>query len=261
MIQKGKPIPTDLIPIEDWVYENFLNQVFNSQSLNSARHKISSILPEWNYLDNHSKVKYLDSFHETFFTKFFPKPVCKLTFSRVRFAATFHANDWCMQFSENALSHNFEPIFAVWLHESYHAFLHFLSLRLLTEDSTEILNPPQAVIQIATKYPLAKNDLVPVTFAKRNLIGMLDRSLGQNSGGKYIAARIGNETINHSNANPMTGIGWDSYYLNVEIIVENLTEASMKKILPQYRYKRSYVNSQEYIKRRLNGIAPAYANH
>jgi hypothetical protein len=137
--------------------------------------------------------------------------------------------------------------------------LYFLSLRLDPGLAADILHVPAQVVQIAKQTPIAKTDLIVLTLAKRNLIGMMDRTLNSmDTGMSSSAIRIGSE-YRVTNTNPMRGVGWDSYYLNVEINVENLTEVTFKKLLPGITYRRSYTTADEYIKRRMNGVAPIYA--
>jgi hypothetical protein len=233
VIQKDKPLPPELVPIRPEVYRAFLDQVLPAEAISTIRVQINKVRSEWSYFDASIKINVLSNFHDALFASFFPKPSVQKTFARLRFAATFHPGDWSVRFSENFLTHSFDNVFNVWLHESYHGFLHFLSLRLSLEAATDTLHPPSDICEIARKYPLAMNDLVPVTLAKRNLLGSADRGL-------------------------FGGRGLDSYYLNVEISVETLTELTFKRIFPYAQYKRSYKTADEYIKGRMNGGAPIY---
>ncbi len=261
MLQKGKPIPEDLVPLRPEVTRGFVDLVLAQVDQNEFRNKVNRIQADWRLFDAETKLKILNSFYDVVFARFFPRPDCKTTYNRVDATALFRANLWAMYFTEGFLNSPFDQVFKTWLHENYHAFLHFLSLRLDPALAAEAIGAPLHVISTAKKYPLSKNDLVPVTFAKRNLIGTMDRALGtQAGGGRYRAARIGDQYISISSvANPMAGTGWDSYYLNVEINVENITELTFRRLLPNAQFRRSYRSAEEYIKLRMEGVAPVYA--
>ena len=54
--------------------------------------------------------------------------------------------------------------------------------------------------------------------------------------------------------------GMDSFYLNVEINVENLEELTFRKLFPGLKFQRSYKTAEQYIKNREEGQSPFYAH-
>jgi hypothetical protein len=259
-IQQGKPLPPELVPLSMEQMRYFVDLNVPLRAILAARDHASRLQSEWVYMNNETKIKLIEKFFDILFLNSFPKPIHKVTFSRLRFTATFHSEDWSMRFSENHFAQDsFEKTFKVWIHESYHAMLHFYSLRVNLPIAADVFSPPPQVIQMAQQYKMPDDGSVTVIIAKRNLLGMIDRSIGGGVGGNYRSVRIGDRMTMVSSPNTMGGVGWDSYYLNVEINVETLTEITFKKIFPNYMFRRSYVTAEEYIQRRLSGVAPIYA--
>ncbi|HEY9886270.1 MAG TPA: hypothetical protein V6C96_03310, partial [Vampirovibrionales bacterium] len=240
----------------------FVSMLINNQNLSQVQSKIKFAREEWSYLGAQQRINLLNELHESCFKYCFPRPDCKTTFSRVRFTATFHSNDWSMRFSENFFqSHPFDQSFKTWIHESFHAFLHFSSLRINLEVASDVLSPPKNIIDLARRSTLRDDGSTLAKLAKKNLLGMIDRQIGNtNSYSQRRSVRIGNEIFTpKSQAPSMAGMGLDSYYLNVEITTENLTEALFKRLLPGFPFRRSYATPEEYIQRRLSGQAPVFA--
>lgn len=235
---KGRPIPPELQPLDINIYQDFLGQFLTSELVKTTQRLINNINSDWNYLQATEKIKYLDKLQDVLFNELIPKPVCQLTFARKRFAASFHIDDWTIRFSEDYFRNRLDMIFKTWLHETYHAFLNFLSLRENYSEALKVIKAPANITQLARQYPLPADQTNAKIFAQRNLLGMMDRYM------------------------TYTQKDWvelDSYYLNVEIIVEDLTELTFNKLIPGIRYFRSYQTSSDYINRRLSGIAPAIA--
>ena len=238
MLIQGKPVPPELKPLSIETYKKFLLEILTSEVLFRIQQHIKETLSSWLVLNNKEKEEVLNECQGILFREFIPKPVCRTTFDRVRFSATFHPNDWSIRFSESYFRRDFAEVFKTWLHESYHALLHFLSLRLDSQDAAKIISPPQQIIFIAMQYPISERDKEAYVLAGRNLLGMTDRYM----------------TYTEKN-----WAGWDSYYLNVEIIVENLTQMTMERIFSGYKFGRSYATAEDYIKRRLSGVPPIKA--
>ncbi|MDX1918069.1 MAG: hypothetical protein SFT81_02875 [Candidatus Caenarcaniphilales bacterium] len=239
MLFKDKPIPPELVPLEGKIYEQFTSLFLSEKVLESLRMRTTNISRDWLYLNPTQKLAWLDGIYDLIFVDFFPKPACKQTFARVRFSASFHHDDWTIRFSQNYLEReHFHKIFKTWLHESFHAFLNFLTLR--HDPSTQsVIRAPKMVLDLARRYPLdTRNEIAVLEITERNQIGLMDR---------------------HLTYQEKFWVGLDSYYLNVEINVENLTELTFKKIFPGQPYQRSYRTAQEYIERRMSGYAPVYA--
>jgi hypothetical protein len=55
------------------------------------------------------------------------------------------------------------------------------------------------------------------------------------------------------------GISIDSYYINVEILVDNFAERLFKKLFPGITYGRGYAKSENYINQRLSKSPPESA--
>ncbi|MDX1921089.1 MAG: hypothetical protein SFU25_10190 [Candidatus Caenarcaniphilales bacterium] len=262
LIQRGKPIPEELLPINPSLISQFVDSIIPAKSLNLIKTKVIRMQPEWAYLDVNMRLNTLNMFYEDIFGSLCPKPTSKITFSRVRYTASFHSEDWSMRFSENFfVSNTFEQTFRTWLHESFHSFLHFSSLRLNPSVASDVFSPPSLILDTARKNPLKLDSSTLVLLAKRNLLGVLDRSLGQmNPVSSARSVRLGDDIFSVGSAgSSMTGTGLDSYYLNVEINVENLTDITFKKFFPYSTLKRSYARAEDYIRNRLNGMAPVYA--
>ena len=270
-IQQGKPIPDELQPLSAEVYNSFFSQTFKPTVFQEANQLFSRNRTEWAYMQKEARINFLQDLHLILFPSLVPLPITEITYDRIRFVATFHSDDWSMRFSGNYFKeYNCEQVVKVWIHETFHAILHFASLRLNPEIAIGVLIPPVQIIDLAKQKGNLnpKSSLLPI--AKRNLLGMLDRSMGNtayqhnNSPNRTRAVLIKNEfstnliPLQGQYAN-LLGIGLDSYYLNVEINVENLTEILFKKLIPIGLFRRSYPAAQEYIKRRLAGIAPAFA--
>jgi hypothetical protein len=261
-IQRGKPIPAELLPIDHFRLVQLVDTLFPSVASSSLRDKISRLQPEWNYMSADMRINALNLFFEDLFISHCPKPFTRLTFSRVRFTASFHSEDWSMRFSENFfLSNSFDSTFRTWLHEMFHAFLHFCSMRLNPSIAADLLSPPSSILEAARRKPLRQDHSALAEVAKKNLLGILDRSVGQsNQTGQYRAARFGDSIFTPGqSANHSTGTGLDSFYLNVEILVEDLTEIAFRRFFTYTGTRRSYATAQDYIQRRLNGMAPTYA--
>lgn len=260
MLQKGKPIPEELQPPRPEIYREFIQQIFDQEIIQKFRTQSIKAQTDWNYFNAQTKLSLLCSFHEVLFVDFFPMPESKTTYNRVDAAALFYSSLWSMSFTENFLKQHFDLVFKVWLHESFHGFMHFLSLRLNYEAAAEVIQAPEHVLSLARKYPLPMEERIAITLAKRNLIGTLDRA---NSQGPAAPALGMHASLNsgYMELKSRAGIGWDSYFLNVEIPVENLTEIGFKVLLPNARFQRSYTTADKYIQKRLNGIAPAWAKH
>lgn len=235
---KGRPIPPELQPLDLNIYQEFLGQFLTPELTTKTQRLIKNINSDWNYLQATEKVKYLDKLQELLFNDLIPRPNCQITFARKRFAASFHIDDWSIRFSEDYFRSPLHLIIKTWLHESYHAFLNFLSLRENYVNAIKVIKAPVRITQVARQYPLPDDQKNAKTLAQRNLLGMMDRYM------------------------TYTQKDWvelDSYYLNVEIIVEDLTELTFNILMPGIRYNRSYQTSTNYINRRFSGIAPTIA--
>ncbi len=239
MLIKGRPIPDELKPLDIGLYNSFLEEIFTEKAKLDLLQYIQKVQADWNVFSVNDRLRILENCYEILFLNFIPKPTYKLTFSRVRFTATFHYDDWSIRFSQNYFERNFSAILKTWFHETYHGLLHFLSLRINMSSATTVINPPKDILMIAKKYPLSPDNKAACMFAERNLIGMIDRHLTHTE--RYWA-------------------GLDSYYLNVEIIVENLTIMSMKKIFPNMNFQRNYNTAEEYINLRMQGHPPLKAS-
>lgn len=259
-IQKDKPLPPELVPLDRTLFMAFADEMLPSKSISQVREQISRIQPEWQYIDLNNRLRLLDGLHNIMFGYHCPKPTCQLTYSRVRYVASFHSEDWSMRFSENFFQeYTFEQTFKTWIHESSHAVLHFSGLRVNPTVAADVLNPPLQVVNLARQLPQVPHDSALGQIARRNLLGMIDHSMGQIHPRNYRSVRIGDRAFMAGASNPMAGTGLDSFYLNVEINVENLTEILFKKVFPNVIFRRSYVTAEEYISRRRNGIGPAFA--
>ena len=258
MLQKGKPIPEELQPPRPEVYKEFVAQIFDQETIQEFRDQALRVQTDWNYFNAQNKLNLLKTFHEILFADFFPMPASKTTYNRVDAAALFYSSEWSMSFTENFLKQNFDLVFKVWLHESYHGFMHFLSLRLNYTTAAEVIQAPPAILNLARQYPIPPQEKIAITLAKRNLIGTLDRANSQGPTAPVDGMRV-SVNSGYMDLKSRAGMGWDSYYLNVEILVENLTEVSFKALLPNARFRRSYTTAEKYIQKRLNGIAPAWA--
>ncbi len=270
-IQPGKPIPDEVKPLSSEIYQSFFAQTFKPIAFQEATQLFSRTRTEWAYMSKESRISFLQDLHLALFPSLAPLPITEITYDRIRFVATFHSDDWSMRFSGNYFKeYNSEQVIKVWIHESFHAILHFASLRLNPEIALPVLIPPAEIIDLAKQKGNLnpQSSLLPI--ARRNLLGMLDRSMGNtayqhsNSSGKTRAVLLKGELSTsvfpvYGEYTSLIGAGLDSYYLNVEINVENLAEILFKKIIPTASFRRSYPSSQEYIKRRLAGMAPAFA--
>lgn len=222
----------DLLPLREELFKQFLDIFLTPEIIQSAQQRILRIKSQWPELLPEERLRALGGFHAIIFANLFPEPQSRLSFDRLSAAATFHSDQWQIVFSQTEILHDFDEVFGVWLHESYHGLLNFLSLRLKPHVAQRVICALPLVYKIALAYPLDINDLVPVTFAKRNLLGFIDRS----------------------KASPCHNLfGMDSYYLNVEINVDSLAEHTFQRVLPNSCYRRGYNKPNEYIKRRLNG--------
>ncbi|MDJ0625946.1 MAG: hypothetical protein QNJ31_06235 [Candidatus Caenarcaniphilales bacterium] len=262
LLQPGKPIPKELLPLNKTQVQGLVDHLLTTQVIQNVQNQLALYKSEWSYLDNNRKLSFLDNLHSFIFGNLFPRPVSKVTFSRVRFTASFHSEDWSMRFSENFFTkYSVEQIFKTWLHESYHAFLHFSGIRLNPGVAVDVFAPPRQVIELARKMPIRDDGSIFIQLIKRNLLGCIDRSVGQVDTTRTVrSVRLGDNIFTpRSSYQSMAGTGLDSYYLNVEINVENLTEMTFKKVAPYAPFRRSYVTAEEYIRKRLNGEGPVYA--
>ena len=237
-ILQGRPVPPELMPLSEGVYQSFLAQVLVAREVQQARELLGRLSPDWAVLSSEQKLSGFDRLQDILFSELIPKPQCTLTFSRVRYAATFHQTEWAIKFSENYFQKPLAPVFKTWIHESYHGLLHFLSLRLNPQSAVEVIKPPAQIAELARQYPLSDDGSAVALIAGRNLLGMLDRYL------TYRERDWG---------------ALDSYYLNVEIIVEDLTVRTFRALLPSSAHRRSYPTAETYIQRRLSGVPPARA--
>jgi len=239
MLIRGKPVPKELEPLSLSVYQNFLAEVFPFNDLGTLQAKFRNYVQDWLEIDLQGRLELLDSFHSLLFADFFPKTPTSMTFNRKRFSATFHGKEWAIKFSQNYFTKRpFDYIFKTWIHESYHAFLNFLSMRLDPSQAAGVMFPPGQVLSIARAHPLTVSDDAARKLAEKNLLGAMDRYLTY--------------TDRH-------WAGWDSYYLNVEIIVDDLGQLSFQKLVPELVYRRSYRTASEYINMRLSGYPPVKA--
>jgi hypothetical protein len=239
MIRKGHPIPEELKPLARSTYDRFLSQVLPPSAASQIQGMFGRISSDWMSMNVRQRLQAFNGLHDELFADFFPKAECRTTFGRVRFTASFHSDDWSIRFSENYFQNPFQRVFKTWLHESYHAFLHFLSLRARFSEAAGVIKVPPQVRQIAQQYPLADTQAnsPAILLAEKNLLGMMDRSMTYQK----------------------QGWGLDSYYLNVEIVVETLCEITFKRLLPGVPYRRSYRSAEEYIRRRQQGLPPVEA--
>ncbi len=236
LILRGKPLPAELEPLRPIDYEQLFAKYFLPARLAPIRAELLDLDREWPRLAEAEALACLDDLHGGLFGGIFPAVRSKLTYARVRYSASFHSDGWDLRFSQNHFSANFSNLFKTWLHENFHAFLHFHSLRLNPSQAQRVLQVPAPVLQAASQRgPLVLPELL---FAEKNLLGMMDRQLTN--------ARTGS-------------VGLDSYYLNVEILTEDLTEKLYLLLKPAFRYQRSYARAQDYIERRFRGLPPVQA--
>lgn len=259
-IQQDNPLPPELMPLDRRYYLTLAEDLAPVKVIQLLREKIARLQPEWGYFDANTKLKLLEGLHENLFGRHVPQPQCKLTFSRVRFTALFYCEDWSMRFAENFfVQYTFEKAFRTWLHEDIHALFHFAGLRLNPVVAADVLNPPLTIVNMARQMGHLPDSSPLFLMGKRNLLGMIDRSMNHITPRNYRSVRIGDHSFMAGSTGSLAGAGWDSYYLNVEISVENLTEVLFKKVFPNVLFHRSYVTAEEYIRRRKQGIGPAFA--
>lgn len=239
MIIQGKPVPDELKPLHPNIYRDFVRQILHPDILSAIQAHIRSISADWQVYTPNQQIAILDTCQDILFNALIPKPDCRLTFGRVRFTASFHTDDWSIRFSENYFRQRpFHKTFKTWLHESFHGLLNFFSLRVGNTSAPNVVKAPRHIQQIALQYPLPPHQQSARLIAEKNLLGIMDRYLSH--------------TDRH-------WAGLDSYYLNVEIVVENLTEYVFRAILPQASFQRSYRTAEDYIAFRMAGGPPIKA--
>ncbi len=223
----------DLKPIDEMALNWIIDELFPSDVVYKANQKIKSISYRWPKCSFTEKLAFCDSLYEILFSSYFPKPKCVSFHQSHRSAAgLFYSQYWQIELIRDYLERApFHDLIGVYLHESFHAFLHFLSLCLSPTIASPILWPPYKIIQITNQIKI--DSVKPILFkiAKRNLLGMFDRG----------------------------GISIDSYYINVEILVDNFAERLFKKLFPGITYERGYAKSENYINQRLSKSPPESA--
>jgi hypothetical protein len=221
----GNSVPTDLQPLDEKALKQLIDELFPSSVVKVAIEKIFFVIRPWSLCSLKNKLLFYEEMYEILFSSYFPKPLISSNIqNHCNAAGLFFSNHWKIEMITNYLENcSFHDSFGVYIHESFHAFLHFLSLCLLTPVASDVLCPPIKIIQIANQIKIDSYRPLLLKIAKKNLIGSLDRDL----------KRI------------------DSYYMNVEILVDNLAELLFHKICPGIEYRRGYARWEKYISQRF----------
>ena len=221
----------DLQPIDKAVLKKIIDELFPSLIISKAEKAIETARKDWNRWSPEQKLIFCDKFYAILYSDYFPKPIFQTTFNKHNALGFFNCGGWKICFSIGFISqgvHKLEEFIACFLHENFHAFLFFLSICVNPAVGYESLRPPESIMQFARKIQIDSSQNTLVKIAKKNFLGTIDRNLGR----------------------------LDSYFLNVEILTDNLAEILFSRIFPSKVYSRGYSTEEQYINKRMNGCSP-----
>lgn len=209
----------------------FVEKTFLDELIDKAKPEIlfNSLL--WSVLTVKQRLDFLHNLHSKLFANCFP--VAKLSvISSSSYIGAFYPWLWEIKFEESSFATaNFDYCFGVWLHESFHAFLNFMSLCSHNKATNLILKPPTTINHTAQQLIILPTNQPAYDIARRNLIGHYG----------------------------MLGFSKDSHYINVEIMVDYLAELLFKRFLPQRAYLKGYAYCKDYLSKRKRDTSPELA--
>ena len=238
-------LPAEFIPIPPSEAKEFIDCVFPESKLERLRAEARYIIQWWHLMRFDEKFARLNAFQEMLYDGLCPtakiqfhaeEPKSKTltnganstdssTYCGETMAALFHTITWQISFVPNYFKQaSPSNILATSIHENFHGLLHFMSLCQHRNLAWEYMYPPYRVMQMAASLQINQSNVIASKIARKNLLGIIDRSWGC----------------------------LDSYYLNVEITVDDLGELLYNKLgcFP-VKYQRGYTNSRTYLLDRL----------
>ena len=225
---------SDLKPIDKITLKKIIDELFSTLIIQQAQKELEIARQQWNKWTPDQKLVFCEKLYLILYSQYFPKTLFQTTYNSSEFTGLFYCSEWKICFAIGLINqgvYKLENFIGVFLHESFHAFLFFLSICFKPAIGYEKLRPPQSIMQFARKIQIDTNQNTLMKIAKKNLLGCFDRGLG------------------HA----------DSYFLNVEILTDNLAEFLFYKIFPNRPYDRGYASEEQYIKRRMLGFTPESA--
>ncbi|MDX1920004.1 MAG: hypothetical protein SFU25_04625 [Candidatus Caenarcaniphilales bacterium] len=234
----------ELIPLCNADLQKFVLSIFTDQQIEQLKTEINKIKPYWHLTSTEEKLSFFDKAYLILFSKLYPQPKCSIYASQeasnktkklheASFTAVWYSYKWEIKFNDQTFfKSNFEEAFGDWLNESFHGLLDYLSLIVFPSITIKYTSPPYQVIQSARLIDLNYEDnLIAWKLSRKNLLARIDWA--------YFSV--------------------DSYYLNMETMVDSLAEITFLRIYPSQRYRRGYERPMNYIQKRYKGECPMKA--